>query len=398
MPRAHRTIVCVLVPRFALRVALADGGRLPEVPVALAPEPGGPPRIGEANAAAATFGVAPGMRVGEAIARCPWLRLITPDPGAVEQVAEALIARLEDMGAAVEPLAPGRALFAADGLVRLHGGPLRLLHAVAAALPAGGRVGAGPGRFIAQAAAGKARPGRPHVVEPGAAAAFLAPLAIDRLAIDPGTADRLAALGIATAGRLAGLPLPAVADRFGRPGIAAWRLARGEDDAHVCPRTPPVPLRETIEFPEPVGDEFTLRGAVAVLIERLLAAPARNGRPVRTLVATAQLAAGGSWRRPIALRDATADPRRLRDAVCPRLVELPAAVDGLAIELTALAAGDGSQLSLIRPDSELLRERAGEAARQVQAGLGDGNLWRVVEVAPWSRVPEGRDLLVPFDG
>jgi hypothetical protein len=55
-------------------------------------------------------------------------------------------------------------------------------------------------------------------------------------------------------------------------------------------------------------------------------------------------------------------------------------------------------LSLIRPDSELLRERAGEAARQVQAGLGDGNLWRVVEVAPWSRVPEGRDLLVPFDG
>ena len=73
-------------------------------------------------------------------------------------------------------------------------------------------------------------------------------------------------------------------------------------------------------------------------------------------------------------------------------------MDELAIELTALAAGDGSQLSLIRPDSELLRERAGEAARQVQAGLGDGNLWRIVEVAPWSRVPEGRDLLVPFDG
>ena len=47
---------------------------------------------------------------------------------------------------------------------------------------------------------------------------------------------------------------------------------------------------------------------------------------------------------------------------------------------------------------ELLRERAAEAARQVRAGLGEGHLWRVVEVAPWSRVPEGRDLLVPFDG
>ena len=80
------------------------------------------------------------------------------------------------------------------------------------------------------------------------------------------------------------------------------------------------------------------------------------------------------------------------------MAELPAAVDELAIELTTLGAGDGRQLSLIRPASDLLRERAGEAARQVRSGLGEGHLWRVVEVAPWSRVPEGRDLLVPFDG
>ena len=398
MPRAHRTIVCVLVPRFALRVAIGGDGRLPAEPVALAPEPGGPPHIGEANAAAAAHGVAPGMRVGEAIARCPRLRLVTADPGAVADAAESLLIRLEGLGAAVEPLAAGRALFAGDGLTRLHGGPLRLLHTVAEALPVGGRVGAGPGRFLAQAAALRSRPGRPLAVEADAAARFLAPLEIDRLPLDRDTSGRLGALGIATAGMLAGLPLPAVADRFGRPGIAAWRLARGEDDAHVCPRTPPPQLREAIEFPEPVGDEFTLRGAVAVMIERLLARPDRRGRPVRSVAVSARLAAGGSWRRPIALRDATADPRRLREAICPRLVELPAAVDELALELTALAASGDQQLALIRPASELLRERSAEAARQVRAGLGEGHLWRVVEVAPWSRVPEGRDLLVPFDG
>jgi nucleotidyltransferase/DNA polymerase involved in DNA repair len=398
MPRSHRTIVCVLVPRFALRVAIGGGGRLPPEPVALAPEPGGRPEIGEANAAAAAHGVTAGMRVGEAVARCPRLRLITPDPGSVVDAAEALLVRLEGLGAAVEPLAAGRALFAADGLTRLHGGPLRLLHAVAQALPTGGRVGAGPGRFIAQAAAVRSRPGRPLAVEPDAATRFLAPLEISRLPLDRDTAERLGALGIATAGMLAGLPLPAVADRFGRPGIAAWRLARGEDDAHVCPRTPPLRLREAIEFPEPVGDEFTLRGAVTALIERLLARPDRRQRPVRALAVSVRLAAGGSWRRPIALRDATADPRRLRDAICPRLAELPAAVEELAIELTALSAGSDRQLALIRPASELVRERASEAARQVRAGLGEGHLWRVVEVAPWSRVPEGRDLLVPFDG
>jgi nucleotidyltransferase/DNA polymerase involved in DNA repair len=398
MPRSHRTLVCAFVPRFALRVAVGNDGRLPAEPVALAPEPGGRPEIGEANAAAAAFGVAAGMRVGEALARCPRLRLVTADPGAVADAAERLLVRLEGLGAAVEPLAPGRALFAADGLTRLHGGPLRLLHAVSGALPAGGRVGSGPGRFIAQAAAIRARPGRPLAVEADAATRFLAPLEIGRLPLDRDTAERLAALGITTAGTLAGLPLPAVADRFGRPGIVAWRLARGEDAAHVCPRTPPLRLREAIEFPEPVGDEFTRRGATVALLERLLARPERDGRAVRALTVSARLAAGGSWRRPIALRDATADSRRLRDAVCPRLLELPAAVDALAVELTSLAAGGDGQLALVRPASELLRERAAEAARQVRAGLGEGHLWRVVEVAPWSRVPEGRDLLVPFDG
>ena len=166
----------------------------------------------------------------------------------------------------------------------------------------------------------------------------------------------------------------------------------------MIPRMPPEPLRELIEFPDPVGDELTLRGAIAVLIDRLLANPTRRGRPARSVTISARLAAGGSWRRPIALRDATAEPRRLRDAVSPRLTELPAAVIQLELELTALAQSGDQQLSLLHPPEELLRERAAEAAKQVRAGVGEGSLWRVVEVAPWSRVPEGRDLLIPFDG
>ena len=398
MARDHTTIVCVSVPRFALRVAAGYEGRLPDHPLALGPEPGGPAVIGEANASAAAHGVAAGMRIGEAVARCPALHLVTPDPGAVAAADEQLLCKLEQLGAAVEPIGQGAALFAADGLTRLHRGTLRLLHAVSGVLPAGGRVGAGPGRFIARAAAGKARPHRPFSVESGAAAGFLAPLAIGQLVLEPKLCAQLTALGIVTAGDLASLPLPAVADRFGRPGIEAWRLARGEDEAYVISRTPPEPLSEAIDFPDPIGDELTLRGAVAVLVDRLLAHPGRRGRPPRSITVCARLAAGGSWRRPIALREATADPRRLRDAVCPRLIELPAAVIRLELELTALAQSGDRQLSLISPPEDVLRERAAEAARQVRAGVGEGSLWHVVEVAPWSRVPEGRDLLVPFDG
>jgi protein ImuB len=396
MPRAHQLIVCVLVPRFPLRVALR--GPLPDRPVALGPEPGGQPLVGEVNAAAAAFGVQAGMRIGEAIARCPMLQLATADPGSVADAADALVRRLESLGAAVEPVEPGTALFAGDGLVRLHGGTRRLLETVSKALPGGGRVGAAAGRFTARVAAGRARPGRPVMISEAGTAEFLSRLTVDRLGLEPVAADEMVALGVRTAGELAVLPLPAVADRFGAGGISAWRLARGEDEAHICPRTPPEPLRESIGFPEPIGDEVTLRQAVAVLVERLLGSPRRGTRPVRSLALTARLGDGGSWRRPIVLRDATSEPRRLRDALMPKLVELPGAVERISLELTELGHSGGDQQQLLRPQEEVRRERAAEAARQVRAGMGEGHLLRVVEVAPWSRIPEGRSLLVPFVG
>jgi hypothetical protein len=160
---------------------------------------------------------------------------------------------------------------------------------------------------------------------------------------------------------------------------------------------PPEPLREWLDFPEPVGDEVTLRQGVVVLLERLLGIRRRNGRPVRTLAISGRLAGGGSWRRAVALRDATADPKRLRDALLPHLAELPAAVERLALELVELGEAGGRQELLLRPAEEVRRERASEAARQVRAALGEGHLLRIVEVAPWSRLPEGRSLLVPYD-
>jgi nucleotidyltransferase/DNA polymerase involved in DNA repair len=395
MPPAPRTLICALVPRFALRVAM--GGAPGDEPAALAPEAGGRPLIGEVNAAAATFGVRPGMRAGEAIARCPRIALVAADPGAVADAAEAMLVALEQIGAAIEPLAPGRVLLRADGLVRMHGGMGRLLHAVEACLPVGGRVGSGPGRFTAQAAAMRARPGRPRTVDGDGVAGFVGRMAIGRLGLDPKLSDELEALGIRTAGALAALPLPAVADRFGPSGIAGWWLARGEDESSVAPRMPPEPMRQWMEFPEPVGDETTLRQATMLLLERLLAAPRRSGRPVRTLALSARLAAGGSWRRPVALRDATAEPRRLRDALLSHLAELPGAVDRLTLELVELGEAGGRQELLLRPAEEVRRERAAEVAHQLRAALGDGHLLRVVEVAPWSRLPEGRHLLVPYE-
>ena len=56
---------------------------------------------------------------------------------------------------------------------------------------------------------------------------------------------------------------------------------------------------------------------------------------------------------------------------------------------------------LLRPpavdDPPFLADELEEGLRQVRAAVGAGGVSTVVEVAPWSRIPEARALLVPRD-
>ena len=163
--------VCVLLPRFELVVAAGDRSALLRAPAALAPGPGsGSQAVGEVSAAAEAFGVRAGMRLGEALARCPELALIPPDPGGVAEAWERVLVRLEGIGAAVASERAGLACFAAEGLRRLHGGRLDgVVAATRAALRRPARIGVAPTPFCALAAAAAARG-----VAPDAASLFAA--------------------------------------------------------------------------------------------------------------------------------------------------------------------------------------------------------------------------------
>src|SRR5690349_19578735 len=117
-------VVCILLPRFELAVAAGGREALAMGPLALAPEIGREPLIGETSAAAEAHGVRAGLRLGEALARCPTLRLVTPDPAGVADAWDRIVATLEGIGAAVEAPRPGIAWFEERGLRGLHGGSL----------------------------------------------------------------------------------------------------------------------------------------------------------------------------------------------------------------------------------------------------------------------------------
>jgi protein ImuB len=189
---------------------------------------------------------------------------------------------------------------------------------------------------------------------------------------------------------------------LGPDGRRAWGLAGGYDstgeyDGKVMPRKPAVALHETLEFPEAVGNELTLRRGLAVLLDRLLARPERAGRPPRKVAVWARLVGGASWRRTVTLREPTADPARLRAALSGKLAELPAPALKLRLEFSQLAEHTGEQLELVAAEGAALQGRLQEGLRQVRAAVGAGGVSTVVEVAPWSRIPEARALLVPRD-
>jgi len=411
-------IACALVPRFSLLTALSDRRELVGRAVALAPEPGGPQVIGQTSGAAEAFGVRAGMGLGEALSRCPKLALVEPDLERAEEAWESTLAQLEGIGATVESRRAGEAFFAIDGLRRLWGGAAEgVLRRARDVIGGPVRLGSGSGRLTAYAAAlvmparrarrrrtlgpGAVVRGGFVMVPDGAARAFLAPLSVrllaERLAGNweratiPGLLERL---GIRTLGELAALPDDAIADRFGEPGLEALAMARGIE-APLRPRAPREDIAERLELHEAASGQ-ELERAVELLVDRLLANPARRGRSVRRLRLAARLVAGGGWRADATLRLASTDRDRLRLALAPKLAELPSPADRLTLRALELGEAEGAQPSLIDDGRERRRERLGEAVRQARAAGGREAVLRVLELDPASRVPERRATLTPF--
>jgi nucleotidyltransferase/DNA polymerase involved in DNA repair len=392
-------IACLSIPGFELRASLRARPRLALVPAALAPLEGTEPLLGPVTAAAEAAGVKPGMRLGEALAMCPSLTLVEPDPAAAEHEWEAIVRRLEDSGFSVEPADLGCAYFETRGVERLYGG---LEKALARALEAVGaswdpRIGAAGRRFAALAAATVARPGQLLVVSDEQSPSFLAPHPLTLLPLETGRRRELQDLGVRTIGGLAALPDASVAERLGADGRRAHGLARGGSKRRVRGRRQPAEIVETLAFPEAVGNELTLRRAFGALLEQVLARPERGGRFVRKIALSARLVGGGSWRRTATLRDPTTEHDRLKAALGPKLAELPAPVLELRIELVDLTESTGVQLELVRAEGAVVRSHLREGLKQVRASTGSGSVCTVVEVSPWSRIPESRSLLVPRD-
>ena len=418
--RGSRHALCLWLPTFELRLELVRSPDLDSTSVALLTAEQSVRRtIWQVSERAFQSGVRPGQLISQAVSLCPFLTLLEPDPAHYEAAEEAMLEVLSDLTPIVEPEGRGRVFLGMDGLARLYGSPelqaKRALESLFQVFPpplvASMRAGWAPGKLGAWVAAASATPGEPKIVAEAELVSFLARCPVAALPVSEAMLGRLERLGVHTLAELSALPEPALVGQFGEEGGRAWAWARGQRIDPVRARHRPRPIRVSLDFPTPVGQSETLHGTLDRLLERALTRPGRRGRSVLGVRVGGQLEGGGSWSVEVIMRSPTSERAalafNLRSKVS--LSPPPRAVETLVVELFQFGPPT-EQRSLFDRKEEGGRSAGGavlaegdvpptlkEAVKELKLRLGHSPLYRVVEVDPWSRIPERRHALMRFE-
>ena len=394
---------CVWIPLFPLRCEEARHEGLAGYSIALL-APDTTRKLWQVSPHARHTGVKPGMTVSQAIGLCPTLRLIEPDPVHYDEQFARLLSALTAVSPVVEPAELGLAYVGTDGLEGIYGSPEKIVEAISRTMEASSfRLGWGAGKFTAWVAASRAKRSEAIVVPIGEEQKFLASQPIAVLPLDLDIHRRLRQLGIRTLGALAALPEEAMAAQFGSVGRRLWLLAAGRITEPVVGRVSPEPIVAALTFFTPVGERELLSHSLDQLIARALRHPRRIGWRVHALRLRADLDGSGSWLATILLKDPSADAARIAAPLKIRLDQSPptGAVERLVLAFTAFAPGT-AELQLFARDAQAAA-RAGQqralqsAAREIRMRIKRSSLYHIIEVQPWSRLPERRYALIDYE-
>ena len=394
-------IACVAIPHFALRVAVLERPELDGAPLVLGAPPNARPLVLDATPEAASRGIRAGIGIREVAALCPDAVVLSPHPLREHGIADEITAALGLLSPLVEPDAAIPGLWYVDltGSDRLLGAPAVAAGTLLEAMPPllRPRVGVACGKFPARVAAARTTAGAFQIIEAEKTTHFLSNAPTSLLPVSPEMLRRMERLGLRTLGDLSALPATAVQARFGQEGRRLYDLARGIDPAPVIAQPLPEVVRESMTFTTPATSVDRLQVALERLALRAFSRPMLRDRHVRQARLRASLEGGGSWEQASTLRE-PGGRQRVVEVLGYRLnsIGLPGPVERLTLELVAPITVGGRQELLPGFRSRRPRELV-EAARWLEQRYGHSGLYHVMEVEPWSRIPERRQALIAFD-
>jgi nucleotidyltransferase/DNA polymerase involved in DNA repair len=394
-------IACLRIPHFALRIALLDQPELDGLPLILSNPQSGRAVVVDATAEASSKGIRPGLMLRESTALCPDAVILMPNPAAEARISREILERLE----AISPLVEADEQEQGCWYIDLTGLDRHFPTTTAAAEQMIGcvrpilrpRAGVASSKFTARVASGIAPSGMVRSVPKGTEQQFLAEAPVALLPLPPEMTHQLRRLGLDTLGALAKLPASKLAARFGPDGRLAWELASGIDRRTVTPRARDEIVIEELAMPTPAVSREMLLIGLRQLVTRAFSRRVLKDRQVRQVILRAMLEGRRSWERTLILKEPSG-ASQLVTALDLRLqvLEMPGPIESITLQLSGIVTEVAHQqvLPTMRPRHA---SPVTEAIHQLKQRYGLSPLFRVVEVEPWSRIPERRHALITYE-
>jgi nucleotidyltransferase/DNA polymerase involved in DNA repair len=318
-----------------------------------------------------------------------FLAVAVPERAPRARILAALCAMLPRVGVADD----GAFVCDLRGTERLLGTPLRVArNAVSACSTAGGELpsgGVGTTPFVARVAASRTPAGKVSEIVPGGERAFLDPLPLGVLPLDPKVIEELALLGVRNVGEFLALSRGAATDRFGHGAAIAYALATGElveDVRGVAPRRR---IRAKRTWDDPVDSRERLIFALRAAADELAEALRHDGLAalrVRLVLEREELL-------PLRLERSLLPPSGESAAIVRSLrwgleeIQTLGLITSAALEITAIEPARGRQIGLFAPDGAHAEE-AIAVAQLLRTKLGAGIVLQPRVVDAEARLPE----------
>lgn len=264
-----RKIIHVDMDAFFASVEQRDDPALRGLPVAVG---GGGPRgvVAAASYEARAFGVRSAMPGGRARRLCPDLIFVRPRFDAYRAVSQQIRAIFERFTDIIQPLSLDEAyLDVTENRLGIASATyiaqeLRRLIREETGLTAS--AGVSCNKLIAKLASDQNKPDGLCVVRPDEAEAFMAAMPVARIhGVGPVTAQRMAALGIATGSDLKARDLTFLQRHFGKAASFYYGAARGIDDRPVRARE----VRKSISVEDTFATDCTAEAELVAHLDRI---------------------------------------------------------------------------------------------------------------------------------
>lgn len=279
-----RAILHIDMDAFYVNVHLLDHPEDAGIPLVVGGRPDERGVVSSASYEARRLGVRSAMPTSQAVRLAPGLRILSPNWPRIRECSREVMAILAAFGP-VEQMSVDEAYLDVGRWPVAETAARTVFERVPAESGLPCSVGLATSKLVAKVASDHNKPRGLTIVPPGTEATFLAPLPARVIwGIGPRTAERLAALGIATCGQLAAADVQQLRGLFGREAEKLIRRAQGLDERPLTPdRGPAKSISQEWTFSRDVGDPAILRERLRAMSNEIAAELVRRDLTAHTI-------------------------------------------------------------------------------------------------------------------